>query len=170
MKNLLLIILTLFSACVNHSNENNALKWTNQLEEYLEKEADTGDSTACQNYKSGRISSSQMYSKGHIIIEDSILETGVTIKVSHLSRNGLFELKSGYYENGEKKYKCYYYNGKGCGVTTYWNENKSILYEGVLYNNTRIGCWKIRDSYSNLKDTNYRNLNLFDSLQLIKIY
>jgi antitoxin component YwqK of YwqJK toxin-antitoxin module len=165
---LFILFLMLGLSCKNLENDTKARSLTHKLNLYLGKEAEHGDSSVCQNYKSGRISRFQVFCKSQLIFEESKLETGEPVALVHCSRDGLFELRNEYFKSGEKKFIGIYYKEKGCGLSSTWDSSKLLISEGTLFNGIKIGHWKIRDSNGVLKDTNYGNLELYDSLEALR--
>jgi hypothetical protein len=168
MPRYILIVVLLYS-CTQKPKPLNPDHWYYETKEFILSESNLPtDSTSIERYEDGKTHKVKSFNHRHSTIEKWYRETGEQVVQTNYSRDGLFELRKEICKDGKPGFEGIFYKGEGYGPSTWWRCGKSKEEEGVRFKDRKIGVWKYWDTSGKVTEADYKNENLFDSLQWIR--
>ncbi len=162
-------ILTLLFSCNTHHEKFDSEKWYQRTKDFILTESNLPtDSTSIENYANGKTHKVIAFNNGHPTIEKWFRESGEQISETHYSCDGEFELRREICVDGQIAFEGIFYKKSAYGLSTWWGCGKIKEQEGIRFNEKKIGIWKSWDENGIVKETDYKNNDLIDSLETIK--
>lgn len=143
--------------------------WYSQTKDFILTESNLPtDSTATEYFADGNQQKVKLFNNGHPTVEKWYQVTGEQIAETKYSRDGQFELRKEICQNGQIAFEGIFYKTNPYGLSTWFGCTKIKQKEGIRFKDKKVGIWKSWNDKGEVTETDYKNIELIDSLQIIK--